>query len=529
MNETGMNGTVLALVLKATLAVAFGLALVWLARRSRAALRHAILAATFAVLVALPIVSVIEQPVRIFVPVLIKAVAPLPVAAAKSAAPVKSTPKLPGSRIMVATWLAGTVFSLLPLLAGLRKVRILRASSTPWPESQPIVDELAANAGIRRPVPLLLHDELAGPMTCGVLRPAIVLPREAQTWQPDDLHRAIVHELEHIRRGDRAVHCMARAVCALYWFHPLVWIAWQRLTLEAERSCDDAVLAHFEPTAYADQLVDLARRLSQTAKPPLLAMASRADLKKRVSALLNPRQRRGRLGRSGLLIAGSTAAGLLIAMWPISLIAAPQTPPDAVAEFHTYSGLATVNVSVKDTNGKSIDGLGARDFILTEDGVPQTISVFEFQKAPDATGPVSSYYTFGYYTTNRSADGLRRRIKVIRNNDPAAKIEFRSVSTPEPLTPPVADANTTLPIPIYRVDPEYSETARKAKYQADVVLSVGVDTSGRVVAVNVVKSAGLGLDEKAIQAARQWKFKPGTKDGKPIEMQARIDMTFRLL
>src|ERR1700678_3367022 len=103
-------------------------------------------------------------------------------------------------------------------------------------------------------------------MTCGVLYPAVVLPRDAQSWKAEDLTRAIVHELEHVRRGDWATHCFARTICAAYWFHPLVWIAWRQLALEAERSCDDAVLARSEATAYADQLVGLAQRMSSRAK-----------------------------------------------------------------------------------------------------------------------------------------------------------------------------------------------------------------------------------------------------------------------
>ena len=121
---------------------------------------------------------------------------------------------------------------------------------------------LALEAGIHRRVEVLLHEALTGPMTCGVVHPAIVLPRDAQSWEAEDLNRAIVHELEHVRRGDWVSHCLARAVCAVYWFHPLVWIAWRQLALEAERSCDDAVLGRSEATAYADQLVGLARRLS---------------------------------------------------------------------------------------------------------------------------------------------------------------------------------------------------------------------------------------------------------------------------
>jgi Zn-dependent protease with chaperone function len=74
--------------------------------------------------------------------------------------------------------------------------------------------------------------------------------------------KRIVHELAHVRRGDWVSQCFARAICALYWFHPLVWVAWRQLQLEAERACDDAVLACAEATDYANQLVGLAKRLS---------------------------------------------------------------------------------------------------------------------------------------------------------------------------------------------------------------------------------------------------------------------------
>jgi beta-lactamase regulating signal transducer with metallopeptidase domain len=55
---------------------------------------------------------------------------------------------------------------------------------------------------------------------------------------------------------------VARSVCGVYWFHPLVWVCWRHLRLEAERACDDAVVRDGEATAYADQLVTHAVRPS---------------------------------------------------------------------------------------------------------------------------------------------------------------------------------------------------------------------------------------------------------------------------
>lgn len=87
----------------------------------------------------------------------------------------------------------------------------------------------------------------------------------------------------------------------------------------------------------------------------------------------------------------------------------------------------------------------------------------------------------------------------------------------------------TAPIVLSKKDPEYSEEARKAKYQGTVLLSIEVSPSGTASNIKVVRSLGLGLDEKAIDAVKQWKFKPGYKDGKPVTVAATIEVNFRLL
>ncbi len=87
----------------------------------------------------------------------------------------------------------------------------------------------------------------------------------------------------------------------------------------------------------------------------------------------------------------------------------------------------------------------------------------------------------------------------------------------------------TAPALLYKVEPEYSEEARKAKYQGTVLLYIEVDPSGHATNIRVARSLGLGLDEKAIEAVRKWKFKPGYKDGKPVTVAATIEVNFRLL
>lgn len=85
------------------------------------------------------------------------------------------------------------------------------------------------------------------------------------------------------------------------------------------------------------------------------------------------------------------------------------------------------------------------------------------------------------------------------------------------------------PIVIWQVEPEFTDEARKAKYQGTVEISIIVDADGRVRDPRVVRPVGMGLDERALEAIKQWKFKPGMKDGRAVPVLAQIQVTFRLL
>ncbi len=84
------------------------------------------------------------------------------------------------------------------------------------------------------------------------------------------------------------------------------------------------------------------------------------------------------------------------------------------------------------------------------------------------------------------------------------------------------------PKKIYDPDPEYSEEARKAKYQGTCVLYVVIGPDGKPRDIRVSRTLGLGLDEKAIEAVKTWRFEPATKDGKPVAVAINIEVDFRL-
>lgn len=84
------------------------------------------------------------------------------------------------------------------------------------------------------------------------------------------------------------------------------------------------------------------------------------------------------------------------------------------------------------------------------------------------------------------------------------------------------------PRTLYSPDPEYSEEARKAKYQGTVVLWLIVGPDGRPRDIHIARSVGMGLDEKALEAVRTWRFEPARKDGQPVAVQINVEVIFRL-
>lgn len=84
------------------------------------------------------------------------------------------------------------------------------------------------------------------------------------------------------------------------------------------------------------------------------------------------------------------------------------------------------------------------------------------------------------------------------------------------------------PRAIYTPEPEFSEEARKAKYQGVVVLNIIVGTDGRVHSPRVIRSLGMGLDEKALEGVKTWKFDPSKKDGRPVAVEMNIEVAFNL-
>ncbi len=84
------------------------------------------------------------------------------------------------------------------------------------------------------------------------------------------------------------------------------------------------------------------------------------------------------------------------------------------------------------------------------------------------------------------------------------------------------------PVVIYQVDPEFSEEARKAKFSGNVQVALIVDDRGMPSHVRVERGVGMGLDEKAVEAVRQYKFKPAMQGGKPVPVEIYVEVNFQI-
>ena len=361
----------LSLVFKATVVLTAALAASYGARRARAAVRALILACGFAAVLVLPLAGLVVPARTVRIPV-----TPPPQAAgfvedvsstfsraiggttalSRSAAERKSYARPTGAAALRVVWVVGAVITLIPLLAGLWRLRRLARDGRPWPEGRTLIDEVCGDEWRHRPVHVFVHDELTAPMTCGVWRPAIGLPADVVRWTQPEIRRALVHELEHVRRRDWWLQLTARLACALYWFHPLAWAAWRRLHVETERACDDTVLRTADAAAYAEQLVSLARRVSGRYPAPVLFMASRSELGARVTAILDGHSARGRASTACTSAVVALAAALALAISPLQAVrfaapvleaqaAQPRPPAFEVASIRRNTS-ATVNQTI---------------------------------------------------------------------------------------------------------------------------------------------------------------------------------------
>ena len=253
----------------------------------------------------------------------------------------------------------GIAISLLPLLAGtLALLRLerksLRLNQPPWPA---LLATLSARVGVRRTV-LLLESPSATtmPMTWGIGRSRILLPSTARDWSADRRRLVLLHELAHAKRRDAVAQFLARLVCALYWFHPLAWLALRQLRVEAEIACDDLVLAaDTKPSVYATELLDIVsvhRGLSFLSPAVAMARGNHPQIHSRIRAILDHARNRKAMSATVLLC---VMFGLTLVLLPLAALRAQEAPDEFSHVVHFDLGnsqfLPGDNISITEIRG----------------------------------------------------------------------------------------------------------------------------------------------------------------------------------
>lgn len=133
-----------------------------------------------------------------------------------------------------------------------------------------------------------VSDAISTPMTWGAIRPVILFPAYVEDWPVEQRDVVIRHERAHIQRRDWLWQGFAQVMTAVFWFHPLVWLAAAQMRQEAEHAADDATLATgVHASDYADRLIAVARQLSGPSTIPGVAMVRKPALTSRIAAILD--------------------------------------------------------------------------------------------------------------------------------------------------------------------------------------------------------------------------------------------------
>ncbi|MFN7998154.1 MAG: M56 family metallopeptidase [Bryobacteraceae bacterium] len=425
-------------------------------------------------------------------------------------------------------WLTGLLAALTRLGIGhLRMQRsVRRAAVISAPDWRELTNAAAECIGFRKAVVIRLSNETDVPLTCGIFKSTVVLPAAAGEWDAERRRIVLLHELTHVRRRDPLLFLTARVAGALYWFHPLVWLAVSRFRREQEKSCDDAVVrAGARPSAYAASLVRLAQSITpHPAYSAALHMAATSDLEQRVRALLNSRCNRQGLSRRACLAA---SAAVLTTVAPFAAVHAQDSRP-----------VASLSGSVLDASGSAVPGV----LVLLQSANHQ-----EAARANDAGEYSFVRIRAGSYRMQVKAPGFAefdRTIALHAGIAPQMNVTLDVGAVSEALdvvgkAPRVAAAGTPKRIRvggnvqatklISIEKPAYPPGALAASVEGTVLLRAVISVDGTLLGTTVLNSTvDPELAGAALNAVKHWRYQPTLLNGAPVEVVTTIAVTFRL-
>jgi TonB family protein len=395
----------LGAALKSMVVISAAWILAFLLRRQSAAARHLVWTAAATALLALPILSVSMPALRVRTSALsplVSSIAFRTTAVADLSAPAPSVPQAtpasqstparapwqPDFRLLIPfVWAAGTALALAHMAAAWIVMWHKRRTASPFGDS--LFPALARLLGLQREVALLEFPRGGMPLSFGVLHPAVFLPADAREWSEERRRVVMLHELAHIRRGDLATQLIARAAVSLFWWNPLVWMAWREFVKERERAADDVVLTAGEPaTAYAAHLLAIVRSMQAVLVSATVAMARPSQFEGRLMAILDARVNRKSLSPRAPLAAAALAIGLVA---PFAALQA-QDKPDAAIQTNIESA---IRAAIAQQNHEILDAAAAAYTSAHKYDAAQELLESALTIRANVSGDRSSAYAIG--------------------------------------------------------------------------------------------------------------------------------------
>jgi TonB family protein len=429
--------------------------------------------------------------------------------AASFPAPV---PRIPWILIV---WSIGTLAVLGRLAAGMIRLAWLKQRARP-------IDTAS-------PVPCLESDRVDMPMTWGVFRPVILLPAGHTAWPAERQRLVLAHELIHVRQRDCLFQLLMQFACALYWFHPLVWLAASQFRKERERACDDGVLElGISGPDYAGHLLELARMFQSSSSPAIaVAMAHQSHLESRLVALLDAKVSRKKLSRQATTMMAIISACLLF--------------PIATVRGQAENGRGRISGAVYDASG----AVNPHATVLATNLDTNT-------KETALADPAGEYslasIPAGHYMLDVSCPGFKihRSYVTLKANDQTRLdiiMDLGSVSERVEVIGKKPEALVTrAAVPhrirvgglvvaaqlVSKVAPVYPVYAQEKGIEGAVLLEAVISTEGGILSLKVVNSADPDLAKAATNAVQQWRYQPTLLNGEPVEVVTTITVDFRL-
>jgi TonB family protein len=435
-------------------------------------------------------------------------------------------------------WALGFSFVLLRLLSGLARLAWVSSRSKPLFDDSWMSTalEISKFHKIDRSVRLRQGSSaLAMPLTWGIFRPVIVLPSSAEHWREDRRRIVLSHELAHIARHDWFLQICAELARAIYWFHPLAWLAARHLRQESERASDDRVLlSGIAPSHYASQLLDLARSLENSGRAwsSALAIARPTNLERRFAAMLNPSVNRRRLSLQAKFLIPLLAAGILVPLAALRL-PAQNLSGRTSGSIHDPSGTGVANATIIMSNHEAktmdmttSDGEGNFNFKPLPAGNYELQVLkpgFETYRLPqislDAGRDFSETFTL-------QVGAITEHVMVVPENS-AKPVPVETTSgKPSRLS---VGGNIQGAKIITKVQPVYPDSAKSAGVSGTVILHAVVGMNEKPLSLRVMNSrVDPELARSAVEAVSQWRYTPTLLNGEPIEVDTTVMVNFSL-